>query len=74
MERFLNQNTYQPRQARYRGMKPLIVPNETGKANQYDGLSLEKLWTYTSSLSKDRNVSCMCWNKKNSVSYNPTNN
>lgn len=31
----------------------------------YDGLSLEKLWTYTSSLTKDRNVSCVSWNKKN---------
>lgn len=70
MERFLNQNTYQPRQARYRGLKPLLIPNLNESAlqksaNQYDGLSLEKLWTYSSSLSKDRNVSCMCWNKKN---------
>lgn len=76
MERFLNQNTYQPRQARYRGMNPLVTPVEiqlqpqnSTKAiiniNQYDGVSLEKLWTYTSSLSKDRNVSCMSWNKKN---------
>ena len=28
-------------------------------------LSLEKLWNYTSSLTKDRNVSCIAWNKKN---------
>ena len=24
MERLLNQNTYQPKQARYRGLKPLV--------------------------------------------------
>ena len=33
--------------------------------NTYDGLSLEKLWTYTSTLTKDRNVSCVSWNRKN---------
>lgn len=28
MERLLNQNTYQPKQARYRGLKPLEFPTE----------------------------------------------
>ena len=39
-------------------------------AQQYDGLSLEKLWTYGSLLTKDRNVSCIAWNSKNNVSRN----
>lgn len=89
MERLLNQNNYQPKQAKYRGMAPPIgAPEESNiKKNlikkkfifnlnlkaktvqkvpqQYDGPSLEKLWSYTSNLTKDRNVSCITWNKKN---------
>jgi hypothetical protein len=34
---------------------------------QYDGPSLEKLWTYSAPLTKERNVSCITWNKKNLV-------
>jgi len=33
----------------------------------YDGVTLEKLWTYTSALTKERNVSCITWNNKNKV-------
>jgi hypothetical protein len=28
MERLLNQNTYQPKQARYRGLKPILSEND----------------------------------------------
>ncbi|CAF4461706.1 unnamed protein product, partial [Adineta steineri] len=28
-------------------------------------LKLERLWQYTSYLTHDRNVSCLCWNKQN---------
>jgi WD40 repeat protein len=71
MERLINQNSYQPKQAKYRGLKQLDEEamknfNQNNKLlNQYDGLSLEKLWTYTCALTKDRNISCMSWNKKN---------
>ena len=69
MDRLINQNTYQPKQARYRGMKPLDDElkrePKNNWLNRFDGLSLEKLWIYTCSLTRDRNVSCMTWNKKN---------
>ena len=88
MERFLIQNTYQAKQARYRGFKSLQPLGATGDHEaprashtttssvaaaaaaaagpvQFEVISLEKLWTYASPLSKERNVSCMCWNKKN---------
>ncbi len=28
MERLLNQNTYQSKQARYRGLKPILIEND----------------------------------------------
>ena len=31
MERLLNQNTYQPKQARYRGLKPMLSSENDGK-------------------------------------------
>lgn len=66
MERLLNQNTYQSKQARYRGMKPVATETDPlSKIAQYNGLSLEKLWTYTSALTKERNVSCVTWNRRN---------
>jgi len=70
MERLLNQNNYQPKQAKYRGMAPPIGAEETKtvqKVSQQflDGPSLEKLWAYSSNLTKDRNVSCITWNKRN---------
>jgi hypothetical protein len=33
----------------------------------YDGPSLERLWTYSSPLTKDRNVTCISWNSVNNV-------
>lgn len=73
MERLLNLNTYQSKQARYRNLRPLNILDDALKEQQnsklalqqYDGLSLEKLWTYSCSLTKERNVSCLVWNKKN---------
>lgn len=44
-----------------------ILVLETKPVQQYDGPTLEKLWTYSSPLTKDRNVSCIAWNKKNPV-------
>ncbi len=35
--------------------------------NHFDGPSLEKLWSFSCSLTRDRNVSCMTWNMKNNV-------
>lgn len=69
MERLLNLNTYQNKQARYRMIKPAglsgVPIKEDTKVQLYDGMTLEKLWTYTCSLTRDRNISCMVWNKKN---------
>ncbi|CAF0853290.1 unnamed protein product [Brachionus calyciflorus] len=69
MERLINLNTYQNKQARYRMMKPArlsgVPSKEDNKVQLYDGPSLEKLWTYSCGLTRDRNVSCMVWNKKN---------
>jgi dynein intermediate chain 4, axonemal len=75
MERLINQNTYQPKQAKYRGFKPVLLDDGHARRDnhsasvdqQYDGLSLEKLWKYTTTLTKDRNVSCITWNQKNKV-------
>jgi len=30
-------------------------------------LNLERLWNYSSHLTHDRNVSCLCWNQQNHV-------
>jgi hypothetical protein len=30
-------------------------------------ISLERLWHYTSYLTRDRNVSCLCWSEQNHV-------
>lgn len=71
MERLLNQNTYQPKQARYRCLEPLASPNNDDKPakisqlSQYEGISIEKLWTYQCTLTQGRNISCTTWNKKN---------
>lgn len=39
------------------------------------GPNLDKLWTYSCSMTKGRNVSCMAWNPQNPVSsFNPIQN
>ena len=36
--------------------------------SQYDiGISVEKLWIYSCSITKDRNISCITWNRRNQV-------
>lgn len=72
MERLLNQNNYQSKQAKYRGMNRVINEIKTeekrsiSKLSVADSPSLEKLWCYQSpTLTKDRNVSCITWNMRN---------
>ncbi|XP_041356951.1 dynein intermediate chain 4, axonemal-like isoform X2 [Gigantopelta aegis] len=70
MERVINLNTYQSKQAHYRGF-PVIsdidgaADNKGQVAVQDMGPNLERLWTYNCQLTKGRNVSCMVWNTLN---------
>ena len=34
---------------------------------KYTNLSLDRLWHYTCHLTRNRNVSCLCWNEQNHV-------
>lgn len=75
MERVVNLNTYQPKQASYRhfeiiqdidSIKPVDDEEEEAKlavANM--GPNLDRLWSYSCPLTKGKNVSCMSWNKVN---------
>ncbi|XP_060071866.1 dynein axonemal intermediate chain 4-like [Ylistrum balloti] len=73
MERVINLNTYQPKQACYRGYD--IVPdidnaseaaNPTQQISVADmGPNVDRLWAYSCPMTKGRNVSCMTWNKLN---------
>ncbi|XP_033737005.1 WD repeat-containing protein 78-like isoform X1 [Pecten maximus] len=73
MERVINLNTYQPKQACYRGFD--IVPdidNASAAANPTQQISVadmgpnvDRLWAYSCPMTKGRNVSCMTWNKLN---------
>lgn len=70
MERVINLNTYQPKQALYRGFK--IVPDidhESSSMTQLAvpdlGPNLDRLWSYICPLTKGHNVSCLAWNKSN---------
>ncbi|XP_059146873.1 dynein axonemal intermediate chain 4-like isoform X2 [Physella acuta] len=70
MERIINLNTYQPKQALYRGFQPLT--NDSQKTGASDSMSvhdvgpnLDRLWSYTCNVTKGRNISCMAWNRKN---------
>lgn len=72
MERLINLNIYQPKQAIYRGLKNLFKMDEDAENNtnlkliqQFEGLNLEKLWAFNCPLTRERNVSCMTWNTKN---------
>ncbi|CAF2726680.1 unnamed protein product [Rotaria sp. Silwood2] len=73
MERVLNLNTNQTKQAVYRGLTPLVVKEEKGTT--YNGLALDKLFAYSSELTSNKNVSALAWNRKNSdllaVGYGP---
>ncbi|XP_028413051.1 WD repeat-containing protein 78-like isoform X2 [Dendronephthya gigantea] len=76
MERVISLNTFQARQARYRGFN--VVPDVDVKVEKDPeklpspvvsvtelGPNLDKLWTYSCSITKGRNVSCMAWNPQN---------
>ncbi|XP_069127668.1 dynein axonemal intermediate chain 4-like isoform X3 [Argopecten irradians] len=73
MERVINLNSYQPKQACYRGFD--IVPdfdvlsvaaNPTQQISVADmGPNVDRLWAYSCPMTKGRNVSCMSWNKLN---------
>ncbi|XP_031569153.1 WD repeat-containing protein 78-like isoform X2 [Actinia tenebrosa] len=71
MERAIAQNIYQPRQAQYRALdvvKDIDAEKEEESASvtlAELGPRLNKLWSYSCSLTKGNNVSCMAWNKKN---------
>ncbi|CAH1772344.1 unnamed protein product [Owenia fusiformis] len=71
MERVVNNNTYQPKQACYRGFD--IIP-DIDKVTKEDtmlgaleemGPNLDRLWSFSCPLTKGRNVSCMSWNRAN---------
>ncbi|XP_064626087.1 dynein axonemal intermediate chain 4-like isoform X1 [Lineus longissimus] len=73
MERVVNLNTYQPKQASYRGFEIIEdidkVKDEETKPGQIVvtdmGPNLDRLWSYQCPLTKGRNISCMSWNKVN---------
>ncbi|CAF1281021.1 unnamed protein product [Rotaria sp. Silwood1] len=73
MERVLNLNTNQTKQAIYRGLTPLVVKEEKGTT--YSGLALDKLFAYSAEITSNKNVSALAWNRKNSdllaVGYGP---
>nr|XP_039271960.1 dynein intermediate chain 4, axonemal-like [Styela clava] len=76
MERVVTENIYQPRQAMYRGLNVIRDPDkvEPEKDNAIVGSpdllmtmgpTLDRLWAYSCSITKGRNVSGMAWNKMN---------
>ncbi|XP_063442317.1 dynein axonemal intermediate chain 4-like isoform X1 [Mytilus trossulus] len=70
MERVVNLNTYQSRQALYRGYPVLTELEKEMSANQQLSVSdmgpnFDRLWSYQCPLTKGRNVSSMSWNKLN---------
>ncbi|XP_055885708.1 dynein axonemal intermediate chain 4-like isoform X3 [Biomphalaria glabrata] len=80
LERVVNLNTYQTKQALYRGFQPVVEIVRAEKKRHKDsdklkatatvsvldmGPNLDRLWSYTCHLTKDKNVSCMAWNRVN---------
>lgn len=68
MERVVNLNTYQSRQALYRGFPVLTEPDSssTQQLSVADmGPNFDRLWSYQCPLTKGRNVSSVSWNKHN---------
>ncbi|CAF0932053.1 unnamed protein product [Adineta steineri] len=72
MERILNLNTNQGKQAVYRGLTPL---DKEEKGITYAGLALDKLFAYSADITSNKNVSALTWNQKNpdllAVGYGP---
>ena len=70
MERVVNLNTYQSRQALYRGFPVLTELDKDSSATQQlsvadMGPNFDRLWSYQCPLTKGRNVSSLTWNKLN---------
>ncbi|XP_078417405.1 dynein axonemal intermediate chain 4 isoform X2 [Cetorhinus maximus] len=75
MERVIMENIFQPKLAAYRQLP--ILPDPDGPSNAEEEVvegimlldimspRLQPLWSFTCSLTKGRNVSCMVWNKHN---------
>ncbi|XP_052239028.1 dynein axonemal intermediate chain 4-like isoform X2 [Dreissena polymorpha] len=70
MERVINLNTYQAKQALYRGFNIIkdiddttVVPPQ--QLVQDMGPNFDRLWSYTCKGTQGRNVSCLSWNKSN---------
>lgn len=76
MERAVTENIYQPRQALYRGLSVIVDPYKEESENAPAsgtpdmlvtmGPTVDRLWAYSCSITKGRNVSSMAWNKVNS--------
>lgn len=73
MERVVNLNTYQPKQALYRDF-PIIPDIDREVTEMGDkqvsmvsdmGPNFDRLWSYSCKLTNGRNISCMSWNKLN---------
>ncbi|XP_078263518.1 dynein axonemal intermediate chain 4 isoform X2 [Rhinoraja longicauda] len=75
MERVIMENIFQPKLAAYRQLPILADPDGGLNAEEetvesilildFVGARLLPLWTFTCSLTKGHNVSCMVWNKHN---------
>lgn len=73
LERAVNLNTYQPKQALYRGFEIVEdidkIKDEddapSRPVNAHIGPNLDRLWAYTCPLTVGHNVSCLAWNKIN---------
>ncbi|XP_048760663.1 dynein axonemal intermediate chain 4-like isoform X4 [Ostrea edulis] len=73
MERVVNLNTYQPKQALYRNFT--IIPDVDREITELGdkqvsmvsdmGPNFDRLWSYSCKLTSGRNISCMSWNKLN---------
>ncbi|CAF0989978.1 unnamed protein product [Rotaria magnacalcarata] len=63
MERVLNLNTNQTKQAIYRGLTPLA--GKEAKEVNFTGLALDKLFAYSAEITSNKNVSALGWNRKN---------
>ncbi len=82
MERILNSSTYLMNQTIRQDFKTTnsashtsaIKDNDNESLNRrdlssikYSNVNLERLWDYSSHLTMNRNVSCLCWNEHNHV-------
>ncbi|KAH9523378.1 WD repeat-containing protein 78 [Bulinus truncatus] len=69
LERVINMNTYQTKQALYRGFMPVVESDKSKISSTVSaidmGPNLDRLWSYACHLTKDKNVSCMAWNRIN---------